>query len=177
MSRRIDICHQDVYYLNKLSMEGLIDSNNQPLSYKDLVVLKPWGYEFLAFENGRVAIWILYIKKRHSTSMHCHPKKTTALMVLDDLHQFGYFHFIEGRKNNIFSTQNFEASLREYQSNGDFVANFTAQEGEKFLICRGAVCWGENHSLGVGEIFDTLSNQKQPYWITEPLTLFVIKKR
>ncbi len=55
----------------------------QPESYKNRVVMKPWGYEFLMFENGCVAVWFLFIKKGHSTSMHCHPNKKTSLIILD----------------------------------------------------------------------------------------------
>lgn len=47
------------------------------------VVKKPWGYEYLIYENKEVAIWFLYIKENHSTSLHCHPKKTTGLALLD----------------------------------------------------------------------------------------------
>ena len=44
---------------------------------------KPWGYEYLAYENQKVALWLLYIKPNHQTSMHCHPLKTTGLTLLD----------------------------------------------------------------------------------------------
>lgn len=45
-------------------------------------VRKPWGYEYLAYENEHVGIWILHINKDESTSMHCHPLKDTGLIVL-----------------------------------------------------------------------------------------------
>ena len=51
--------------------------------YKKTVVKKPWGYEYLAYENDDVGLWFLSIKKDHQTSMHCHPKKTTGLVLLD----------------------------------------------------------------------------------------------
>ena len=51
--------------------------------YKNIVVTKPWGYEYLAYENEEVGLWFLCIKKNQQTSMHCHPKKTTGLVVLD----------------------------------------------------------------------------------------------
>lgn len=50
--------------------------------YDQVIVKKPWGYEYLAFDNGQVAIWILHIARKRKTSMHCHPQKTTGLMVL-----------------------------------------------------------------------------------------------
>ena len=52
-------------------------------NYNTNVVKKPWGYEYLAYENEHVAIWFLYIKYNHATSLHCHPNKTTGLILLD----------------------------------------------------------------------------------------------
>lgn len=52
-------------------------------NYNINIVKKPWGYEYLAYENENVALWFLYIKHTHSTSLHCHPKKTTGLILLD----------------------------------------------------------------------------------------------
>jgi mannose-6-phosphate isomerase-like protein (cupin superfamily) len=52
------------------------------MSHKSVIVQKPWGYEYLAYENENVALWVLHIKKDHSTSMHCHPNKTTGLIVV-----------------------------------------------------------------------------------------------
>lgn len=54
----------------------------QPESYCDRVVLKPWGHEFLLFENDLVGIWFLRVTKDHATSMHCHPQKQTSLTLL-----------------------------------------------------------------------------------------------
>lgn len=63
---------------------------NQELSNKDsgfkyhgLIVNKPWGYEYLMYENEHVAIWLLYLKPNAQTSMHCHPRKRTSLLVLE----------------------------------------------------------------------------------------------
>ena len=52
-------------------------------SYKQKMVQKPWGYEYLVYENDKVGLWLLHIVKDQQTSMHCHPNKTTGLMVLD----------------------------------------------------------------------------------------------
>ncbi len=43
--------------------------------YSKVIVKKPWGYEYLVFENEFVAIWMLHIVRKRKTSMHCHPKK------------------------------------------------------------------------------------------------------
>lgn len=52
-------------------------------TYKDKIVIKPWGYEYLVYENDEVALWCLHINQGESTSMHCHPKKTTGLVLLN----------------------------------------------------------------------------------------------
>lgn len=53
-------------------------------------VIKPWGYEYLAYQNEEVGLWILHIAPNHSTSMHCHTKKTTGLIVLDGKIQISF---------------------------------------------------------------------------------------
>lgn len=50
--------------------------------FQKVVVRKPWGYEYLVFENDSVAVWFLRIKGGNATSLHCHPKKKTGLIVL-----------------------------------------------------------------------------------------------
>ncbi len=47
------------------------------------LVTKPWGYEYLMFNNPEIEVWNLSIKYQRSTSMHCHPNKKTALIVLE----------------------------------------------------------------------------------------------
>jgi len=50
---------------------------------QDKLVTKPWGYEYLMFSNPEIEVWNLSIKYQRSTSMHCHPNKKTALIVLE----------------------------------------------------------------------------------------------
>ena len=75
-------CQKDGMALRGIKASLNIASKTQPPTYRDLVVIKPWGYEFLVFENDAVAIWMLHIKKGHATSMHCHPLKKTSLILL-----------------------------------------------------------------------------------------------
>jgi len=58
------------------------DSNLNNTNFSGVVVNKPWGYEYLMFQTPEVSIWMLYIKKGFSTSMHCHPNKKTSLLVI-----------------------------------------------------------------------------------------------
>ena len=59
-------------------------------SYKDFVVKKPWGYEYLIYESPEVALWLLYIEKNMGTSLHCHPMKTTGLILLEGQAEIGF---------------------------------------------------------------------------------------
>ena len=56
---------------------------NKSISYSKKLVKKPWGNEYLIFENGIVAIWMLNIKSNKNTSLHCHTKKKTGLILLE----------------------------------------------------------------------------------------------
>lgn len=51
-------------------------------NHETVIVRKPWGYEYLAYQNKDVALWVLHIKPNEKTSMHCHPSKTTGLVVV-----------------------------------------------------------------------------------------------
>jgi mannose-6-phosphate isomerase-like protein (cupin superfamily) len=82
MSKLIRLSDRDSQTLTKIRSLGGSNSQNQPASYENRVVVKPWGYEFLAFQNEHVAVWRLRIEKGQATSMHCHPTKKTALIVL-----------------------------------------------------------------------------------------------
>ena len=60
------------------------------MSHGNSIVKKPWGYEYLAYENDDVGLWFLNIKKDQSTSMHCHPTKTTGLVILDGIAEVSF---------------------------------------------------------------------------------------
>jgi mannose-6-phosphate isomerase-like protein (cupin superfamily) len=53
------------------------------MDYSSKVVLKPWGDEYLLFENKKLGVWILNIGKGQKTSLHCHPNKKTGLALLE----------------------------------------------------------------------------------------------
>lgn len=50
---------------------------------KKYIIPKPWGYEYLIFENKYLGIWFLHLNNNSSTSLHCHPDKKTGLIVID----------------------------------------------------------------------------------------------
>lgn len=51
--------------------------------YSKYIIKKPWGHEYIIYENDNLAIWYLHINKGHKTSLHCHPNKKTSLIVLN----------------------------------------------------------------------------------------------
>ena len=52
--------------------------------YSKLVVKKPWGFEYIVYDDkDKIGITFLNIKYKHKTSLHCHPKKKTGFIILD----------------------------------------------------------------------------------------------
>jgi len=47
------------------------------------LVTKPWGYEYIAYQNSSVAVKVLHIAHGERTSLHCHPNKSTGLVLVD----------------------------------------------------------------------------------------------
>ena len=78
---RFLITEKDKEALSKIVYDSK-DTSDDYFDYSKVVVKKPWGYEYLIFENESVAVWILYLKEGALTSMHCHPNKKTSLVVL-----------------------------------------------------------------------------------------------
>jgi mannose-6-phosphate isomerase-like protein (cupin superfamily) len=54
----------------------------QPKSYSNLLVPKPWGFEFQLFDNRACCIWVACLKPGHAVSMHCHQRKQAAFLPL-----------------------------------------------------------------------------------------------
>ena len=52
------------------------------------VVKKPWGTEYLLYRNPFVEIWRLTLRGGERTSLHCHPNKKTALIMVQGEAQF-----------------------------------------------------------------------------------------
>jgi len=61
-------------------------------SHNNNIVKKPWGYEYLVYQDANVALWFLYIAQNQKTSLHSHPKKTTGLIILDGKAQVDFFN-------------------------------------------------------------------------------------
>ena len=50
--------------------------------YKNAVCIKPWGYEFLAYESNKLGIWFLKLTKDGATSLHTHFHKDSFIIVI-----------------------------------------------------------------------------------------------
>lgn len=59
-------------------------------NHQTSIVTKPWGYEYLLYKNDVMSLWLLNIKAGHKTSMHCHPTKSTGLVVIDGLAEINF---------------------------------------------------------------------------------------
>lgn len=56
--------------------------NHNRIDYKNKICIKPWGYEYLAYETEKIGIWILNIKKNNKTSLHTHFNKDTIIILI-----------------------------------------------------------------------------------------------
>ncbi|WP_344804895.1 cupin domain-containing protein [Microlunatus ginsengisoli] len=51
--------------------------------YLEELIPKPWGHEFRVYSDDLYDVWKLCLRPGQSTSVHCHPRKETALLCLD----------------------------------------------------------------------------------------------
>jgi hypothetical protein len=78
---RIYPSSSDFDNLSRLRTEMSVVANT--FDYSAVVVNKPWGYEYLWYQNATVAIWMLHLLPNRATSLHCHVRKRTSLIVVD----------------------------------------------------------------------------------------------
>lgn len=55
-------------------------SNSEKINYHNKVFEKPWGKEYMIYQNDYIGIWILHINENCETSLHCHFNKDTLLI-------------------------------------------------------------------------------------------------
>lgn len=134
MIKRIYRSKTDIENLSKL--RTAISNEVDNFNYKKIVVEKPWGYEYLMFENQYVAIWILYLKRGHATSMHCHPNKKSSLIVLSGnvicSTLEGWMPRVTGEGLNI--DEAVFHSTRAISKNGAFVIEVESPPNKKDLV-------------------------------------------
>ena len=66
--------------------------NSSNINYLNKVNDKPWGKEYLAYQNSEIGIWILHINKDQETSLHCHFKKDTILMNVSGIFKINLYN-------------------------------------------------------------------------------------
>jgi mannose-6-phosphate isomerase-like protein (cupin superfamily) len=59
-----------------------VSTHANEFNYSNVVVNKPWGYEYLWYQNPSVAVWMLYLENGRATSLHSHLRKRTSLIVV-----------------------------------------------------------------------------------------------
>lgn len=64
------------------SMHLHVKDNTTRLNHFNKVYDKPWGKEYLIYQNDKLGIWILHINKDQGTSTHCHFKKDSIIIPL-----------------------------------------------------------------------------------------------
>tara|TARA_B100000963_G_scaffold331046_1_gene321554 strand:- start:813 stop:1556 length:744 start_codon:yes stop_codon:yes gene_type:complete len=79
---RIENSLKDKKELSKINYDKK-EILNKSQNFKNIIVKKPWGHEYLFFSSPEVSVWILKILKNHKTSMHCHTNKKTSLILVE----------------------------------------------------------------------------------------------
>lgn len=84
MSKEFGITKKDIDEIKKLGLEHRFNELElmTPTELNHEKVIKPWGYEYLFYQDREIAIWLLYIKPEAATSLHCHLHKETTMYVL-----------------------------------------------------------------------------------------------
>jgi mannose-6-phosphate isomerase-like protein (cupin superfamily) len=105
-------------------------------NYSINIVQKPWGYEYLVYENEDIALWFLFIKHTHSTSLHCHPKKTTGLILLDGNVEVSFFNDTKKLKpgEKIMIRKGLFHSTKSLSEKGSFVFEVETPVDKKDLV-------------------------------------------
>ena len=79
MSKIIIPTNSEINISNKNSLNKI---NSDYKDYLNKIFEKPWGFEYLSYKNENIGIWILHVLQNQKTSLHCHFKKDTLLLVL-----------------------------------------------------------------------------------------------
>lgn len=138
------------------------------MSHDINIVKKPWGYEYLAYQNNEVALWFLHILKDQSTSMHCHPKKTTGLVLLDGEAEVSFL--ADSRKikalNKIMIRRGLFHSTKAISDSGAFIFEIETPVDKQDLV-RLKDKYGRESKPYEDSSFEELKT-KDCLWIKEP---------
>jgi len=138
------------------------------MSYKKSVVKKPWGHEYLAYENEDVGLWFLHIEKDQQTSMHCHPKKTTGLVLLNGEAEVSFL--ADKRKikslDKVMIRRGLFHSTKALSDGGAFIFEIETPKDKHDLV-RLNDAYGRASKPYEGKSFES-SKSAECLWIEEP---------
>jgi mannose-6-phosphate isomerase-like protein (cupin superfamily) len=105
-------------------------------SHANNIVKKPWGYEYLVYQNQDVALWFLFIGFGHQTSFHSHPNKTTGLIILDGLAEVNFFNNVIplSRCEKIMIRKGLFHSTKSLSKNGTFLFEIETPNNKLDLV-------------------------------------------
>jgi len=86
----IQSCQEEINICENAQKKCRENSIEKNYFYK--VNIKPWGKEYLAYQNSKIGIWILHINKDAETSLHCHFKKDSILIPLQGCFKINLFN-------------------------------------------------------------------------------------
>lgn len=138
------------------------------VEYKNVIVNKPWGFEYLVYESSEVAVWLLFIRAHHQTSMHCHPRKTTGLLLLKGEAQLAFLadsKFISAPEKQMIRRGLFH-STRAVSQDGAYLLEIETPNDKKDLI-RLLDSYGRENKGYEGSSHEALKTDKC-LWITDP---------
>ena len=136
--------------------------------YKNVVVKKPWGYEYLAYENEFVGLWFLKINYKQSTSFHCHPLKTSGLFVIDGRAEVSFFdnkYVVEAGQKMMIRKGLFH-STKSLSENGSFIFEIETPK-DKLDLVRLNDLYGRTAKPYEGKS-EEIKKDKNCIWIKEP---------
>ena len=59
-----------------------LDLAEDGTDYLNIRIVTPWGHEKQQYRDDKLAVWFLYINAHQKTSLHCHPSKSSVLMIV-----------------------------------------------------------------------------------------------
>lgn len=94
--------------------------NSDIINYINKINDKPWGKEYLAFQNKYIGIWILSVNKDQETSLHCHFKKDTILIPISGSFKINLFnsYLQAGLFESIYVPRNTFHGIHSYVDGG-----------------------------------------------------------
>ena len=85
LSKEVHQGKVDIEALADIDKVGVRPSKLNEFNFKGVAVVKPWGYEYIAYESEdkEICAWVLHMLNNETgTSIHCHRNKQTLISVI-----------------------------------------------------------------------------------------------